>query len=365
VKILIVCDKNPQTSFGRMTLDLQKALSVDGKFKVHAVWLTTPKYFPDGFDPPDDGYAIHAPSLELGWALFRRPFRRLLKRINPDNVLLIRPELGFLVNEAHKALPGAWVGVFVHDMFTETLYRNSLKFKFINRLFVNQTRQANGFIYNSRYTANQANIVMGLDPNRPIVGCPIDRSIFKPPTVSKLSLKQKYGLDKYKGVCMNISLDEPRKNIPTYFALAKARPDVAFIRVGPFSPWIKEWIEKNHTDNVIHYTRIPVDQLIELYGCADIFIYPSFLEGFGMPPLEALACGVQAVAARSSAIEENLDGVIPLVDPPDRIDGYLEVIDDVLAGKNVVDWKVAEKLLNRFSIEKFGERVRACFASNA
>jgi len=359
--ILIVCDKNPHTSFGRMTLDLRKVLSEGGEFNVQTVWLTTHKYFPDGFDPPDGGYTINAPSLELGWALFRRPFHQLLKKINPDNVLLIRPELGFLTPEAQKTLPKAWVGVFVHDMFAETLYRDSLKFKLINRFFVNPMRRSNGFIYNSRYTADQANIVMGLDPNCPIVGCPINRLIFKPHTESKESLKQKYGFDKYKGVCMNISLDEPRKNIPTYFALAKARPDVAFIRIGPFSPWMKEWIAENHNDNIIHYTGIPINQLLDLYGCADIFVYPSFLEGFGMPPLEALACGVQAVAARSSALKENLDGVIPLIDPPDHIDGYLEVIDDVLTGKNVVNKESAEALLTRFSVNEFGERVRACF----
>jgi glycosyltransferase involved in cell wall biosynthesis len=363
--ILIVCDKNPHTSFGRMTLDIKKALSEDEKFGVRALWLTTPKYFPSGFDPPADDLAIHAPSLELGWALFRRPFRRILKEVNPNKVLLIRPELGFLVDETRRALPGARAGVFVHDMFTETLYRGSIKFKLINRFFVSPVRRASGFIYNSRYTADQAHTVLGLDPNCPIVGCPIDRSVFKPRAGEKAVLRQKYGLDKYKGVCMNISLDEPRKNIPTFFALAKARPETAFVRVGLFSPWMKKWIDDNHTSNIIHYHGVSQEQLIDLYCCADIFVYPSFLEGFGMPPLEALACGVQVVAARSSALKENLEGVIPLVDPPDKVNGYLEVIDDALAGKNVVDKEAAERLLERFSIGNFGVRVRACFESGA
>jgi glycosyltransferase involved in cell wall biosynthesis len=355
--IVIICDKNPGTSFGRMTLDLQNVLSESDEFNVHTVWLKTPKYFPNDGELPARGHTVSAPSLALGLLLFRRPLRKLLKKINPCKILLIRPELGFLIDEIRKALPGAWAGVFVHDMFTETLYRDSIKFKLINRFFVNPMLGADGFIYNSRYTANQAHKALGLDPGCPVAGCPIDRSVFKPSAASKASLRQKYGLDKYNGVCMNISLDEPRKNIPTFFALAASRPDTAFVRVGPFSPWMKKWINDNRANNILHRRGISQEQLIELYACADLFVYPSFLEGFGMPPLEALACGVQAVAARSSALIENLDGVIPLVDPPDRIDGYLEVIDDVLAGKNTVDWTAAETLLERFSVERFGERV--------
>jgi glycosyltransferase involved in cell wall biosynthesis len=358
--IAIVCDKDPYTSFGRMTLDLLKVLSVE--FNVHTIWLITPKYFPSGnTDLPRECHKIRAPSLQLGWLLFRRPFRRLLKKIKPDKVLLIRPELGFLVNEAHGALPNAWIGVFVHDMFTETLYCNSFKYKLINNFFVNPLRKADGFIYNSRYTAEQAHKVLGLDPSHQIVGCPVDRSIFKPHTVKKEALKQKYGLDNYSSVCMNISLDEPRKNIPTFFTLARERPNTAFIRIGPFSPWMKEWIAENRTANIIHFFRVPQERLLELYGCTDLFIYPSRLEGFGMPPLEALACGIQSVAASSSALKENLEGVIPLIDPPDRMDGYLEVIDYVLAGKSVVNKEAAEKLLERFSIDNFGIRACACF----
>ncbi|MCL2218606.1 MAG: glycosyltransferase [Chitinispirillia bacterium] len=362
--IAIVCDKNPHTSFGRMTLDLRDVLS--GEFDVCIIWLTTPKYFSGGFEPPNGSHTIHAPSLEAGWLTFRRPLRNHLKKIMPNDVLLIRPELGFLVDEIHKALPGARALVFVHDMFSETLYPNSIKFKLINRFFINPMRNADGFICNSKYTQDIAGKVMGLAPNLPVIGCPIDTSAFHPHNQSeKARLKQKWGLDGYRGVCLNISLNEPRKNIATYFALAKQRPDVAFVRVGPCSKKMSEYIAENKITNIIHYLNIPQEQLLELYGCANLFIYPSLLEGFGMPPLEALACGVAVAAASTSALKENLEGVVPLIDPPDCVEGYLKVIDDVLDGKSVVDKDAAKKLLDRFSIECFGERARACFRSDA
>jgi glycosyltransferase involved in cell wall biosynthesis len=246
-------------------------------------------------------------------------------------------------------------------MFPKTLYPRSLKYKFFYRYFIAPARAADHFMYNSEYTKAETEKTMGVTPNNTVIGCPVDAAAFRPRKGEKKSLRKKWGLDNYKGVCLNVSLDEPRKNIAVFFALAKARPDVAFVRVGPFSPWMKKWIDENHASNIIHFSGIPQEHLLELYGCADLFVYPSLAEGFGVPPLEALACGVPAVAASTSALKENLKGVVPLVDPPDRAEGYLEVIDDVLAGKNVVDWEAAGELLKRFSTGNFGKKARACF----
>jgi len=356
--IAIICDRNPHTSFGRMTLDLHKVLSEE--FNVCVIWLKTPKYFPDDLELPEGGHAISAPSLELGWWLFRFPLRRLLREIKPDKTLLIHQGIGYLVREIRRTIPSAWTGVIVHDVFPKTLYPRSIKYRLFYRYFIAPARFADGFLYNSEYTRTQAHSVMGLAADHPVIGCPIDTSVFRPRKDEMLLLRQKWGVDKYNGVCLNISLDEPRKNIGTFFALAKQRPQTAFVRVGPFSPWMKKWIDENSVNNIIHFSGIPPEQLIELYTCADLFIYPSLAEGFGIPPLEALACGVPAVAASTSALKENLNGIAPLIDPPDNIEEYLEIIDDVLAGKNVVEWKAAGELLERFSMDNFGERVCAC-----
>lgn len=65
----------------------------------------------------------------------------------------------------------------------------------------------------------------------------------------------------------------------------------------------------------------PVDDadLPALYAACDAFVYPSLYEGFGLPPLEAMACGAPVVAARGSSLGEVFAGAALLADPHDPV----------------------------------------------
>ena len=66
----------------------------------------------------------------------------------------------------------------------------------------------------------------------------------------------------------------------------------------------------------IHFTGFVSDEeLRQLYGACDLFVYPSFYEGFGLPILEAMACGRAVACSNTSAMPEVADSAALLFDP--------------------------------------------------
>ena len=358
-KVLLVCDKNECTSFGRLALSIMQALGPD--FDVDTLWLKTPKFFGD--KSARARLEIWAPSLHVGFFTFRRPFKKILKQECPDVVFFIRPELGFLVPIAKSACPKARAVMFVHDTFAETLYPDSLKFKVLNRFFIRDTVKSDYYVYNSQWTRHEAEAHFGTAGTKgTVIGCPIDSKLFSAPTqpidaAAREEFREKFNIRGFKAMCLNVSLDEPRKNIETYFEMARLRPDVAFVRVGKVSERLEQIIDRDHLTNVFHFPEFHAHELRDFYRHADLMVYPSLLEGFGMPPIEALSCGTPSVAAATSAMQENLEGVVPLVDPPTNVAAYVDILDRVLAGGDIVNVENKAKLLEYCSNEAFARRV--------
>lgn len=382
-KILFVCDKNECTSFGRLTLNLIKAVTPE--FEAHVLWLKTPKFFPDAARSAEGANAVVSSqlytshevwckSLYTGFLGFRGPLKRAITEIQPDVVFFIRPELGFLVPVAKSALRSCKNGgrtvMFVHDTFAETLYPTSPKFILLNLFYIKSTVTADSFVYNSEWTRSEASKHFGRKmANAPgaVIGCPIDQDLFNKPetpisAADRKAFRRKYGMRNFDGMCVNVSLDEPRKNIDTYFEMAALRPDIAFVRVGKLSERLREIINVKRLYNVYHFERFNAEELRDFYRHADLMVYPSLLEGFGLPPIEAIACGTPALCAATSAVKENLEGVAPLIDPPTDAEAFVKVIDRVVAGENVVDEKRAAELLSRCSMKSFKVRVLAALS---
>jgi glycosyltransferase involved in cell wall biosynthesis len=114
--------------------------------------------------------------------------------------------------------------------------------------------------------------------------------------------------------------------------VASTNPDILLCVVGSsFNNAEQQQIaELKLTDRIQHYRNASDTHLAKLYRCSIAFVYPSLYEGFGIPPLEAMACGTVVVAANSSSIPEVVgDGGI-LFDPKavgDLTDILLDLID--------------------------------------
>jgi glycosyltransferase involved in cell wall biosynthesis len=74
---------------------------------------------------------------------------------------------------------------------------------------------------------------------------------------------------------------------------------------------------------------VPDAELLQLYNACDVFVFPSFYEGFGLPVLEAMACGRAVVCSDASALPEVVDGAAILFDPY-AVDEVVRAIADIL-----------------------------------
>lgn len=121
---------------------------------------------------------------------------------------------------------------------------------------------------------------------------------------------------------------------------------------------IEKLIKDEHLEcDIIRLGYVPDEDLPYLYNAAELFIFPSLYEGFGMPILEAMACGVPVITSNTSSCPEVSGDCAVLVDPqnPEMI---AEKIAEVLTN-NELKQRMVEKGLERvkkFSWEKCAER---------
>lgn len=118
---------------------------------------------------------------------------------------------------------------------------------------------------------------------------------------------------------------QPRKNygnlIKAFSELIAAFPQLShhLVLVGKetwFSDSVRRAATKSGLGDRIHFTGFVDDEdLLRLYGACEIFVYPSYYEGFGIPILEAMACGRAVACSNSSAMPEVADSAALLFDP--------------------------------------------------
>jgi glycosyltransferase involved in cell wall biosynthesis len=190
---------------------------------------------------------------------------------------------------------------------------------------------------------------------------------------SELILQQSYGNEPVPSSSYFLYVGgrtKEYKNFDTLlFAFSKAisiHPGIQLCVVGSaFNESEQQQITAlNLTDRIQHYQYATDTHLAKLYRCAQAFIYPSLYEGFGIPPLEAMACGTVVIAADSSSIPEVV-GDAGILFPPKAAGDLADIMLDLLDSPSERDRLITKGFdqCRQFSWDETAEQTVAVYRS--
>jgi glycosyltransferase involved in cell wall biosynthesis len=189
-------------------------------------------------------------------------------------------------------------------------------------------------------------------------------------------IKKKYGLP-YKFILF-LGTIEPRKNISglikAYEALQKYAKKNNLEEIEKYnliitgeSGWKNEkiFLEINNSEfknKIKIINSIPDEDKVYLYNLASLFVYPSFFEGFGFPPLEAMACGTPVIASNNSSLPEIIGEAGILIDP-DKPEEIFKAIKEIITKRELRENLIQKSLqkTREFSWQKTAREVLKMF----
>ena len=262
----------------------------------------------------------------------------------------------------------------VHDMtmfsapIVHTKFRRS--FFFVKAVALS-IRRADLIIVPSRFVGDEAvRLLADVSPNRVrIIPHGVD-DCFGPPAKGEISstLLHSEAITPY---ILFVGTIEPRKNLETLIegylrVVRRTKLEERLVLAGK-NGWkhnhILSGVHCRELRNRVHLTGY-VDQarLISLYKNARLFIFVSIQEGFGLPPLEAMACGTPTIAADTSSLRENLAGAAMLVAPDDP-DAIATAIAQMLCDQAVRDHyrRQGIKRAKRFQWQETARKTLDCY----
>jgi glycosyltransferase involved in cell wall biosynthesis len=212
-----------------------------------------------------------------------------------------------------------------------------------NRIYLREMiprflRRADRVIAVSEQTKRDALEFYGIDPVRiTVIPEGVDRA-FRPDVDRSLiaDVRRRYRLP--ERFVLNVGTIQPRKNLVTlldaFDAIRPRHRDVGLVIAGA-KGWLYEGVlsrirERGLGSDVILTGRVDDADLPAIFNAAEIFAYPSVYEGFGLPPLEALACGTPVLCSDASSLPEVV-GDAGILIPPNDLDAWVYELDRLLS----------------------------------
>ena len=297
--------------------------------------------------------------LNCAWSTIRYP---VLENLIPETTLSYLPNINFFASYKPYI-------VTVHDLSFEHFPEF---FSPKQRLWHTAVRpkklltEATHIVAVSKHTKHDIIETYHIDPSRITVAYPAaDKTFFPQSENATADIRKKYDLP--EKFILSLGTNEPRKNISGIVDAYEKTDTNADLVIAGGAGWrskkLFEQIIASPKQKSIHVLGY-IDEVDRpaLYTSAHAFVYPSFYEGFGMPVLEAMACGTPVIASHTSSIGEVVADAGLLINPH-RTNELIFALNTI-TNDDILHKKFATTSLNKskkFSWEKSAEILESLF----
>lgn len=312
------------------------------------------------FEHPNvEFYGFKYPNKLLNSAFLFLNYPEIENMINGSDVFFIpNPNFCALSASTRKTIT-------IHDLSFELFphffsFKQRLWHKFIRPRHL--VEQSNKVIADSHNTKNDLINIYKVEPKKIKVIYPgINHEVYQP--IDKTDTKLKSITAKYQlpqKFILYLGTIEPRKNIEgiieafNLFKITDTQNEIQLVIAGGRG-WKDERIYKiaadsPFTDQIHFIGYIPENDKQYIFNLAELFIFPSFYEGFGLPAIEAQACGIPVIAGLNSSFPEIVADSGLLVNP-DNINEISWAISQILSNQTLKQTLIDKGLINsqRFS----------------
>jgi glycosyltransferase involved in cell wall biosynthesis len=282
-------------------------------------------------------------------------------------------------------LPCATI-ITIHDLIPLVLpeYAPSLPLKVYFKLVSRAAQQATLILTDSEYSRQDILRLLKLPENKVVTVYLGTDPVYRPAVLSserRQALLQKYGLQGDERLIFYIGGFDQRKNVPLLLeAFGQAVPRLkSWEETNPGGPWTLALAGKAHSANTqmypdlqepahralseadkgrIHFLgRVDEEDKPALYQAAELFVFPSRYEGFGLDPLDALACGIPTICSNASSLPELMGQAARLISP-DRVADWAEAMVELATSpaKRAALAEAGPPQAAQFTWEKTAER---------
>lgn len=369
MNIAYVTNASPRSGVGNYATCLKKALLAKQAASIHEYSLLDASLLTDG-----DVRAVLAlwPGIlgakSVNWIRLGKKLPRYLG--DEELVHATNQTLSFIKTKKPKV-------VTVHDII-ELLEPQDKKAYVVNKYLLSGIPEADHIISVSTYTKTALQEYYSLPDERiTVIPNGIDPSVFYPiagfaDSTLYRDLLRELDITKEHVIVLYVGSDHPRKNlgvaIRAFAQFKKHQPKAVFIKVGEAGilqgreAFLADIKHLRLGESVRLTGGVTEERLNALYNLADVLLFPSIFEGFGLPPLQAMAAGTPVVCSNATSLPEVV-GEAALQHDPEDIDGFADSLALITQDMQKAEALIASgrAQVKKFSWDKAAEMTSAVY----